>query len=208
VSASLESTLPKMGLELDVAQLAQLEKYAQLLRKWNKTYNLVSTPDLHQLEGRHLLDSLAILPFLNGTRVLDIGTGAGLPGIPLAIAAPDKHFVLLDSNGKKTRFLFQVKLALGLDNITIENCRIEHYQSQQQIDIVTCRAFATIPEILRLTEPLFHPETVLLAMKGRYPEDELASLPDRSRLLASHKLEIPGQDSERHLLAITFPPDQ
>jgi len=197
-----------MGLELDVAQLAQLEKYAQLLRKWNKTYNLVSTPDLHQLEGRHLLDSLAILPFLNGTRVLDIGTGAGLPGIPLAIAAPDKHFVLLDSNGKKTRFLFQVKLALGLDNITIENCRIEHYQSQQQIDIVTCRAFATIPEILRLTEPLFHPETVLLAMKGRYPEDELASLPDRSRLLASHKLEIPGQDSERHLLAITFPPDQ
>lgn len=208
MSASLESTLPKMGLELDVAQLAQLEKYAQLLRKWNKTYNLVSTPDLHQLEGRHLLDSLAILPFLNGTRVLDIGTGAGLPGIPLAIAAPDKHFVLLDSNGKKTRFLFQVKLALGLDNITIENCRIEHYQSQQQIDIVTCRAFATIPEILRLTEPLFHPETVLLAMKGRYPEDELASLPDRSRLLASHKLEIPGQDSERHLLAITFPPDQ
>ena len=193
--------LKQLGLNLQSSRMQLLEQYCGLLRKWNKTFNLISTPDLAQLQSRHLLDSLAIAPYLQGKTVLDVGTGAGLPGIPLAIAEPGRDFVLMDSNGKKTRFLFQVKLALDLGNIEIENCRVEHYQSQRQIDIVTCRAFAPIPDIIRLTEHLFSPGTVLLAMKGRYPEDEVQQLPDHFELIASHRLQIPGQESERHLLA-------
>lgn len=198
----LPSALKQLGLTLSDAQVESLHSYCDLLRKWNKAYNLISAADLAQLYSRHLLDSLAIAPYLEGNTILDVGTGAGLPGIPLAIAAPDKDFLLLDSNGKKTRFLFQAKLALGLDRLEIENCRVEHYQSQRQIDIVTCRAFAPIPEIIRLTEHLFHPGTVLLAMKGRYPEEELQTLPEHFELTTSHQLEVPGQESERHLLAI------
>ena len=197
----LGPALDKLGLSLQPAQYVLLEQYCGLLRKWNKTFNLISTPDLAQLQSRHLLDSLAIAPFLEGKTVLDVGTGAGLPGIPLAIADPSRQFVLMDSNGKKTRFLFQVKLALALDNVEIENCRVEHYQSQRQIDIVTCRAFAPIPDIIRLTEHLFSPGTVLLAMKGRYPDEEVQQLPDHFELISSHRLQIPGQESERHLLA-------
>lgn len=199
---SLGPALEHMGLTLQASQLQSLLQYCQLLRKWNKTFNLISAPDLAQLQSRHLLDSLAINSFLSGKTVLDVGTGAGLPGIPLAIVNPERQFVLMDSNGKKTRFLFQVKLALGLDNVEIENCRVEHYQSQRQIDIVTCRAFAPIPDIIRLTEHLFSPGTVLLAMKGRYPDEEIRQLPDHCELIASHRLQVPGQESERHLLAL------
>ena len=201
-STILPAAVTKLGLTLSDDQIEALHAYCELLRKWNKAYNLISATDLAQLYSRHLIDSLAIAPFLDGNKILDVGTGAGLPGIPLAIAAPDKEFLLLDSNGKKTRFLFQAKQALGLDKVEIENCRVEHYQSQAQIDIVTCRAFAPIPEIIRLTEHLFHPGTVLLAMKGRYPEEELQTLPDHFELTASHRLEVPGQESERHLLLI------
>ncbi len=196
----LQASLAALGLSPTSQQVSALQQYCDLLRKWNKTYNLISTPDLAQLDSRHLFDSLAIARYLHGETILDVGTGAGLPGIPLAIISPERQFVLMDSNGKKTRFLFQVKLALGLDNVEIENCRVEHYQSQRQIDIVTCRAFAPIPEIIRLTEHLFNPGTVLLAMKGRYPEEEVQALPDHFELLESHRLQVPGQDSERHLL--------
>ncbi len=200
--AGLQESLAALGLSPNATQLSRLLEYCALLRKWNKTYNLISAPDLAQLGSRHLLDSLAIANYLEGQTILDVGTGAGLPGIPLAIVAPEKEFILLDSNGKKTRFLFQVKLALGLDNVEIENCRVEHYQSQRQIDIVTCRAFAPIPEIIRLTEHLFTPGTALLAMKGRYPDDEVQALPDHFELARSHRLQVPGQESERHLMIV------
>ena len=198
----LQTDLAALGLSSRTEQIDALLRYCELLRKWNKTYNLISATDLAQLTSRHLLDSLAIAPYLQGETVLDVGTGAGLPGIPLSIVSPERQFLLLDSNGKKTRFLFQVKLALGLERVEVENCRVEHYQSQRQIDIVTCRAFAPIPEIIRLTEHLFHSGTVLLAMKGRYPEEELAALPDHFELCASERLNVPGLDSERHLLTL------
>jgi len=209
----LQAGLTELQLSLDVGQLAALEHYSELLRKWNRTYNLIAADDLDHLQQRHLLDSLAVSSHLVSSQlvsshleagpVLDVGTGAGLPGIPLAIANPDREFVLLDSNGKKTRFLFQVKLGLGLDNVTIENCRVEHYQSQRQLAIVTCRAFAPIPDIIRLTEHLLSVGTTLLPMKGRYPEQELEQLPEGFTVTGKHRLQIPGDHSQRHLVAIT-----
>lgn len=199
----LQAGLAELGLTLSASQIRALLDYGELLHKWNRSYNLVSGDDLQHWQQRHLLDSLAISSFLNASPVLDVGTGAGLPGIPLAIANPEREFLLLDSNGKKTRFLFQVKLALGLDNVSIENCRVEHYQSQRQIAIVTCRAFAPIPDIIRLTEHLLSAGTTLLAMKGRYPEQELEQLPEGFTLTDWHRLQIPGEETQRHLLAIT-----
>ena len=195
--------LTALGLNLSAAQLDALHDYSALLRKWNRSYNLIAEDDLVHLQQRHLLDSLAVSEYLHSGPILDVGTGAGLPGIPLAIANPHRQFVLLDSNGKKTRFLFQVKLSLGLDNVQIENCRVEHYQSQQQLAIVTCRAFAPIPDIIRLTEHLLNPGTTLLAMKGRYPDQELEQLPEGFAVTGQHRLQIPGDHSQRHLVAIT-----
>lgn len=201
-SGPFAEALAELGLTLTTEQIDLLIRYAALLRKWNRSFNLVSEADLAELESRHLLDSLAISAYLQGDTVLDIGTGAGLPGIPLAIANPDRHFVLLDSNGKKTRFLFQARTDLALGNVDIENCRVEHYQSQRQIAIVTCRAFASIPDIISLSRHLIAPGTTLLAMKGRYPDEEIARLPSGFEVAATQRLKIPGNDSERHLVAV------
>lgn len=201
-AGAFTDAVSELGVSLNPEQFEMLSRYAALLRKWNRSFNLVGESDLAELESRHLLDSLAISPYLQGTTVLDIGTGAGLPGIPLAIANPDRHFVLLDSNGKKTRFLFQARTDLGLDNVDVENCRVEHYQSQRQIAIVTCRAFASIPDIIELSRHLIDPGTTLLAMKGRYPDEEIARLPSGFEVAATQRLKIPGNDSERHLVAV------
>ena len=211
---ALTAGIETLGLECSAAQLDLLLRYHELFLKWNSAFNLVSAGELNQLVSRHFLDSLAIQPYLDGENILDIGTGAGFPGIPLAVLNPDKKFVLLDSNGKKTRFLFQVQLALQLDNITIENCRVEHYQSPGQIDIVTCRAFASLAEVLIKAQSFFLDGAQLLAMKGRFPDveiEELASivitnnktdLTATPELIATHQLTIPGNDSERHLIAV------
>ena len=152
--------------------------------------------------SRHLLDSLAINAHLQGSVFVDIGSGAGLPGIPLAILNPENHFILVDSNGKKTRFLFQAKTELGLANIDVENCRIEHYQSTQQIDMVMCRAFSALGDAVSKSQHLLEKEGKFLAMKGRYPEDEIAALPNCFEISKTTKLEIPGNDSERHLIEV------
>ena len=152
--------------------------------------------------SRHILDSLSINPHIEGNLIADIGAGAGLPGIPLAILNPDKRFVLIDSNGKKTRFMFQAKIQLGLGNITIENCRIEHYQSKPQIDMVMCRAFSTLTDALAMLQPIFMDSCRLLAMKGYYPHDEIAQLPEGFELTKSIKLEVPGSESQRHLIEV------
>ena len=136
--------------------------------------------------------------------MLDIGSGAGLPGVPLAILNPDIHFVLLDSNGKKTRFLFQVKLALELENISIENNRIEHYQCPEQIDIVMCRAFASLPKLVQLCSEVVTGKCKILAMKGTYPASELKALPACYKDPKITKLSVPGIGSERHLVEITL----
>ena len=200
--AKLEKGLQALSLQRSQSQLEKLLAYVALLQKWNSAYNLVADSDPDMLISRHVLDSLSISRYIAGQQVLDVGTGAGLPGIPLAIFHPDTHFTLLDSNGKKTRFLFQVKLDLSLSNISIENCRVEHYQSNQQIDIVTCRAFSSLPEITAKVAPLMGNGSRLLAMKGRYPEQEIEALLPGYKISNIEKLEVPDEGADRHLLVL------
>lgn len=194
--------ISSLSLNCSEEQLVSLLAYIDLLKKWNSAYNLLGANETADLVSRHILDSLSINPHIEGNLIADIGAGAGLPGIPLAILNPDKRFVLIDSNGKKTRFMFQAKIQLGLGNITIENCRIEHYQSKQQIDMVMCRAFSTLTDALAMLQPIFMDSCRLLAMKGYYPHDEIAQLPEGFELTKSIKLEVPGSESQRHLIEV------
>ena len=202
IREELQRGISSLSLNCNEEMLSSLLAYIDLLKKWNLAYNLLGGNESDSLVSRHILDSLSINPYLEGNLIADIGAGAGLPGIPLAILNPDKNFVLIDSNGKKTRFMFQAKIQLGLDNISIENCRIEHYQSIQQIDMVMCRAFSTLADALTMLQPIFSDECKLLAMKGLYPEDEIARLPDGFELSKSIKLDVPGSESQRHLIEV------
>lgn len=150
--------------------------YLLLLDKWNAAYNLTAIRDLESMITKHLLDSLAVLPWINGSHVLDVGTGAGLPGIPLAIAQPEKHFTLLDSNGKKVRFLQEVKRQLGITNLEIVQFRVENYHPTQGFDTVTSRAFSSLEQMIHWTQHLIAEQGIWLAMKGRYPDEELVVL--------------------------------
>jgi len=205
---SLQTGIKSLNLCVSDNAVTQLINYLLLLQKWNKTYNLSGISKVEDMLPLHVLDSLAISPLLksqSGEHILDIGSGAGLPGIPLAIINPDINFTLLDSNGKKTRFLFQAKLALKLANINIENCRVEHYQSDRQIDIVTCRAFASLSDIISLTKELpKSPAFRVLAMKGNLPEQEIEELPKTIEIKSSTLLSVPGIDGQRHLLELIY----
>lgn len=198
----LQRGISALSLNCNEEMLSSLLAYIELLKKWNSAYNLLGGNELGSLVSRHILDSLSVAPYLEGKLIVDIGAGAGLPGIPLAILNPQKNFVLIDSNGKKTRFMFQAKIQLGLDNITIENCRVEHYQSTQQVDMVMCRAFSTLADAVAMLLPIFSDQCKLLAMKGHYPEDEIAGLPDGFELSKSIKLDVPGSESQRHLIEV------
>lgn len=162
-----------LGLTLPVESLF---RYLQLLYKWNQAYNLTAIRDPEEMVSRHLLDSLAILPWVNGTRLIDVGTGGGLPGIPLAIALPDCHIVLLDSNGKKIRFLNEVKRALKLDNVEIIQSRVENYRPLEGFDTITSRAFSDLSQMIDWTTHLIATNGIWLAMKGHTPESELAAI--------------------------------
>lgn len=203
--ASLQDGLSSLGLNPDVQQQEALIAYLILLDKWNNAYNLSGIKDVRQMVAYHLLDSLAILPFIAGMKAytfLDVGTGAGLPGIPLAICCPGKKFLLLDSNGKKTRFLFQVKTELGLDNVMIFHERIENFQSSEQIDIVLCRAFAPLDRLAEQTSHILNDKGRLLAMKGQYPEDEVMAMPDSFEVRKVAEIHVPGVEGSRHLIEI------
>ena len=202
IEEELRQGLGELGLFATDQQLNLLLRYLLLLDKWNASFNLSGVVEINSMVSRHLLDSLAINAHLQGSVFVDIGSGAGLPGIPLAILNPENHFILVDSNGKKTRFLFQAKTELGLANIDVENCRIEHYQSTQQIDMVMCRAFSALGDAVSKSQHLLEKEGKFLAMKGRYPEDEIAALPNCFEISKTTKLQIPGNDSERHLIEV------
>lgn len=163
-----------LGLCLATEQEQRLLELIALLAKWNRAYNLTAVRDPLEMVSRHLLDSLAVLPFLTGRRCLDIGTGAGLPGIPLAIMRPDMAFVLLDSNGKKIRFVRQAVLELGLENVEPVHARVEAYVPEAAFDLLIARAFTSLPEMLKLTRHLRGEKGVLLAMKAKLPAAELA----------------------------------
>ncbi|HEY0635260.1 MAG TPA: 16S rRNA (guanine(527)-N(7))-methyltransferase RsmG, partial [Gammaproteobacteria bacterium] len=168
----LDSGCAALGLQMPPESIDRLLDYIALLTKWNQAYNLTAVRDPGEMVTRHLLDSLAVAPHLTGTRIIDVGTGAGLPGIPLAILFPDRHFVLLDSNGKKTRFLVQAKASLGLDNVTVVHSRVEEYRPLEPFDTVIARAFAALTEIVSLCEHLIATGGEVLAMKGSATEAE------------------------------------
>lgn len=193
-----------LGLAITSGQQTQLLAYLSLLCKWNRAYNLTAVRDPAAMVTRHLLDSLAVAPWLRGSCCIDVGTGAGLPGIPLAIMFPEREFHLLDSNGKKTRFLFQVKTALALPNITIHQARVEAFSPPRCFDVVLSRAFASLADMVAGTRHLLQPDAVLLAMKGARPDDELEALAGDCRLQGMHPLSIPGLDEQRHLVELSL----
>lgn len=200
---TLAHGLRQMGLELEESVQARLIAYIRLFEKWNKAYNLSAVRNVNDMVNRHLLDSLSILNHIKGQRLIDVGTGGGLPGIPLAICRPDTKVDLLDSNGKKTRFLFQVKTTLGLDNVEVLNCRVESHQPTELYDGVVSRAFASLEDMTSGCRHLLKPEGRFWAMKGIYPTDELKPLEKHYMVASCHELMIPGEEGQRHLLEIT-----
>jgi len=199
----LDAGLDRLGLGLPEAVREGLIAYVEMLAKWNKAYNLTAIRDPQEMVPRHLLDSLAVVPYFHARRTIDVGTGGGLPGIPLALVFPEREFVLLDSNSKKTRFLVQAKAELGLTNVTVVHSRAEDYQPEQAFDAVITRAFASVADILTSSRHLLAPGGEFLAMKGLVPADELASLPPGFHLKEVIALTVPGLEQEqRHLLRI------
>ena len=190
-------------LQLDTALSGPLLDYLGLLQRWNATYNLTAIRDPGEMVTKHLLDSLAMAPFAASINSLaDLGTGPGLPGIPLAIANPGLQVTLVESNGKKARFLREAARQLRLANVSVAESRIEAFRPDGHFDAITARALATLPLILALGGHLPGPEGRLLAMKGVVPEDEIAGLPAGWRLAAIHPLRVPGLEAERHLVEV------
>lgn len=202
----LELGLEQLGLALDGGQVDQLLAYLALLAKWNRAYNLTAVSDPLDMVALHLLDSLSILPWLAGEHFIDVGTGPGLPGIPLAIALPDRHFTLLDSNGKRVRFLFQVRTALGLGNVNEVQARTERYRPPQPFDGVISRAYSALDTMIASTAHLLAPHGRFFAMKGRLPGEELSALAKPYIVTGIHRLQVPGIDGERHLIEIGTAP--
>lgn len=202
---TLEAGLDALGLGRSLAE--PLLAYLALLARWNATYNLTAVRDPLEMVTRHLLDSLAIHPHVDtlaarGGRLADLGTGPGLPGIPLAIVKPGLQVLLVESNGKKARFLREALRTLGLANAQVAESRIEAAGPAGAFDAITARALATLPEILALGAHLLKPDGCLLAMKGQLPRDEIAALPAPWRVRASHRLAVPGLGAERHLVVV------
>jgi 16S rRNA (guanine527-N7)-methyltransferase len=196
----LDEGLYELELEERLGGDELLMEYVTELMNWNRVYNLTSVRKPTDIVTRHILDSLTILPHLHGERILDIGTGAGLPGIPLAIACPERDFVLLDSSSKKLRFVQQTLGILNLDNVTLEDSRIEEYQPETRFDIVICRAFSDLPDFYRYAARLCNEGGKMLAMKGVYPMTEVECLEDKSVIDEVVALKVPGLDAERHLV--------
>ena len=209
--AALRRTLDDglVALGLDPAAVApRLLDYLALLVRWNKTYNLTAVRDPHEMVVKHLLDSLAMHPFVDelaarGGMLADLGTGPGLPGIPLSIVKPGLKVTLVESNGKKARFMREAIRQLGLPDARVAESRIEAVDEPGAYDAITARALATLPLILELGGHLLKPDGRLLAMKGVHPADEIAALPPGWTVEASTPLRVPGLDAERHMVVIS-----
>jgi 16S rRNA (guanine527-N7)-methyltransferase len=200
----LDAGLEQLGLDADGAQREALLTFVRLLERWNQAFNLTAVRDPREMVPRHLLDSLSVSPYLHGDRVLDVGTGAGLPGIPLAVLHPRRRFWLLDSNGKKVRFVRQAAAELGLANVAVVQARVESYPGQGKFATIVSRAVTSLAELADSAEPLAARPACLLVMKGRYPRDELAALDPRTGPVLVHPLRVPFLDGERHLIEIRY----
>ena len=203
----LSQQIAKGAKALDIAltetQLALLGDYLQLMIKWNKAYNLTAIREPAQMVSLHIVDSLAVYPYLkDAASVIDVGTGGGLPGVVLAIMNPQQSITLLDSNGKKTRFLTQVKAELKLANLTVINSRVEAYQPAQLFDVIVSRAFASLADMVHWCAHLRSPAGCFMAMKGQYPATEIAAIQSQYKVVHSYPLSVPGVEGERHLLHI------
>lgn len=198
----LAEGLAAMNIGASRQQQERLLDFLRLLQKWNRVYNLTAIDRPADMLRLHLLDSLAILPYLRGASVLDVGTGAGLPGVPLAVVAPDKTFRLLDGNAKKTRFVRQAVIELGLGNVSVEHARVEQFNPRQGFDVILSRAFASLSAMVAHTARFLNPGGVILAQKGKLPEEEIRQL-ERVRV-ETYPLAVPGVDAERHLIVITM----
>jgi len=197
-----------LGIALADRQIEVLTGFLSLLCRWNRTYRLTAVTDPGEMVARHLLDSLSVLPFLRGPRVVDVGSGPGLPGIPLAVARPDWEVVLLDSNGKKTRFMTHAAGRLGLANVKVARARVEDYADDIGFDTVISRAFSSMAVFVRLAGHLCGPGGHLLAMKGRLREGEMARIPSGWQVVDTPELVVPGIAGERHLVILNRDPQQ
>lgn len=198
----LRAGLAQLSLVLTDQQVELLLEYLALLQKWNKAYNLTAIRDPRDMLHLHLLDSLSIVPHVKGERLIDVGTGPGLPGIPLAICFPQRSFTLLDSNGKKTRFLFQAINNLKLGNVVELQSRVEAFRPEPRFDAVLSRAFTSLADMVEKCAHLLADGGRFYAMKGQYPQQELSELPKHYNVIASHRLEVPGVEGQRHLVEI------
>ena len=191
---------PLSGLEQ--AQVAKLLAHLDLLDEWNARMNLTAIRDRPSQITKHVLDSLSVRPFLRGSRIADVGSGAGFPGIPLAIVEPARHFALIESTGKKCRFLEHVQQTLGLANVEVVQSRAEAYQPRERFDTVLARAVGPLADLVEVAGRLVAGGGRLLAMKGRYPEQELAARLNGWKVAAVHRLAVPGLEEERHLVEL------
>ena len=197
----LDEALAAMGLALDADRQARLLAYLALLQKWNKTYNLTAIHEPERMLTHHLLDSLAILPYVGADRLLDVGAGAGLPGIPLAIARPDLAVTLVDASHKKAAFMQQAAIELKLDNVTAVHGRVEDLPAGAPYPQIVSRAFSDLSDFVRLTRPQLAEGGEWLAMKGLYPNEEIAQLKG-ARVKRDIKLCVPGLEADRHLIIL------
>lgn len=191
-----------LGIELTDEQAVRLVTHLDLLDEWNARMNLTAIRDRPSQLTKHLLDSLSVQPHLRGQRIADIGSGAGFPGIPLAIVEPARHFALIESTGKKCRFLEHVRDTLGLANAEVVQSRAESYQPELRFDTVIARAVGPVADLVKVAGRLVAGGGRLLAMKGRYPEEELAAKLNGWKVAAVHPLTVPGLDEERHLVEL------
>ena len=191
-----------IGITLSDHQTKQLLMYLDLLEKWNHAYNLTAVRSRFEMLGRHLIESLAISPFISGSQVVDVGSGAGLPGIPLAIANPAVQYTLLDSNGKKSRFLLEVKRALSLANVEVETVRVESWLPTKRFDSVVTRAFADLATTLASVDHVLSDQGMVYAMKTQQAQHEIESLPDTTRQVTARDINVPCRDWSFRLLAV------
>ena len=202
LNETLTAGLVELGITLDQGTQQRLLQYIALMEKWTGVYNLTAVREQSKMISHHLLDSLAVLPYINADSLIDVGSGAGLPGIPLALARPEMRVTLLDSNHKKTTFLQQACIELKLDNVSVINERVEAFQPPVGFDAVISRAFTDLSEFVKLTRHLLKPGGAWLAMKGLHPYEELAQLPEEARVEQVVPLTVPGLDAKRHLIIL------
>ena len=198
----LQVMLAKTELDITAEQQNKLIQLVELLVKWNKAYNLTSVRDPSQMLVKHIMDSIVVSPYLQGQRLIDVGTGPGLPGLPLAILNPDKQFVLLDSLGKRLRFIRQAVLELGLTNVEFIQSRVEEYQPAEKFDVVLSRAFASLEDMLFWCKHLPKSTGHFLALKGQFPEQEIKTLDSQFKFVESIALQVPNLEGERCLVKV------